>query len=190
MHDDPVRRMRRGVFAGRDGDRPTMNLDASIHEIAAHTTTTVHRHSWDAIMFIESGSGWTEIDGQRIDWRPWDTLHLPAWAWHRHGNDGERPAIFHTWSVEPMLEQFGVAILEEGGDTPVRRPAAPARSRSPRCRAPIPTPGGRSAWPASGRAPRAPASSPASTTSGGWSRSAAPGACSSSTARSATTPPA
>jgi gentisate 1,2-dioxygenase len=114
----PVRRTRRGVYAGWDGDRPTKNLDATLHEIAPGVTTTSHRHSWDAIMFIESGSGWTEIDGQRIDWKPWDTLHLPSWAWHRHGNDGPEPAVFHTWSVQPMLEQFGVAILEEGGDTP------------------------------------------------------------------------
>ncbi len=126
MHDDPHRRMRRGVYAGYDGDRPTKNLDATIHEIAPGTTSTIHRHSWDAIMFIESGTGWTEIDGQRIEWRPWDTLHLPAWAWHRHGGTGSAPAVFHTWSVQPMLEQFGVALLEEGGDTPVdelpRRP--------------------------------------------------------------------
>jgi gentisate 1,2-dioxygenase len=120
MLDVPSRRTRRGVFAGRDGDRPTINLDATIHEIPEQTTTTIHRHSWDAIMFVESGTGWTEIDGQRIEWRPWDTLHLPAWAWHRHGNDrSDKPAVFHTWSVQPMLEQFGVALLEEGGDTPV-----------------------------------------------------------------------
>ena len=91
MHDAPGRRMRSGVYAGYDGDRPTKNLDATLHELPPHTTTTVHRHSWDAIEFIESGSGWTEIDGQRIDWRPWDTLHLPSWAWHRHGNDGDVP---------------------------------------------------------------------------------------------------
>jgi gentisate 1,2-dioxygenase len=114
--DVPSRRIRRGVYAGLDGDRPTKNLDATLHEVPALTTTTVHRHSWDAIMFIESGIGWTEIDGQRIEWRPWDTLHLPAWAWHRHGNQSDRPAVFHTWSVEPMLEQFGVALLEDGGD--------------------------------------------------------------------------
>lgn len=121
MHDDPYRRARRGVYAGWDGDRPTKNLDATIHELPAGLeTTTIHRHSWDAIMFIESGSGWTEIDGVRIDWKPWDTVHLPSWAWHRHGNaNPDKPAVFHTWSVQPMLEQFGVALLEEGGDTPV-----------------------------------------------------------------------
>ena len=32
MHDDPHRRSRRGVYAGWDGDRPTKNLDATIHE--------------------------------------------------------------------------------------------------------------------------------------------------------------
>jgi gentisate 1,2-dioxygenase len=117
--DDPHRRLRRGVYTGRDGDRPTINLDATLHEIPARTTSTIHRHSWDAMMFIESGSGWTEVDGQRVDWKPWDTLHLPSWAWHRHGTDGDTPAVFHTWSVQPMLEQFGVALLEEGGDTPV-----------------------------------------------------------------------
>ncbi len=116
--ESPARRTRRGVYAGWDGDRPTKNLDATLHEIAPGVTTTSHRHSWDAIMFIESGAGWTEIDGQRIDWKPWDTLHLPSWAWHRHGNDGPELAVFHTWSVQPMLEQFGVALLEEGGDTP------------------------------------------------------------------------
>ena len=44
MHDDPHRRMRRGVYAGWDGDRPTMNLDATIHEIDPGATSTIHRH--------------------------------------------------------------------------------------------------------------------------------------------------
>ena len=116
--DAPGRRMRRGVYMGADGPRKTKVLDGTLHEIPAHTTSTVHRHSWDAIMFVTEGSGWTEIDGQRIEWRPWDTLHLPGWAWHRHGNTGDRAAQFVTWSVEPMYEAFGSAVLEEGGDSP------------------------------------------------------------------------
>ena len=86
LEDCPSRRMRRGSYMGADGPRPTKVLDATLHEIPARTTSTVHRHSWDAIMFVTKGSGWTEIDGQRIHWRAWDTVHLPGWAWHRHGN--------------------------------------------------------------------------------------------------------
>ena len=72
-------------------------IETAIQGIAGLESTTIHRHSWDAIMFIESGSGWTEIDGVRIDWKPWDTVHLPSWAWHRHGNaNADKPAVFHT----------------------------------------------------------------------------------------------
>jgi len=120
MVDDPIRRMKRGVYVGRDGDRPSMNLDATVHEIAPGVTSTIHRHSWDAVAFVESGRGWTEIDGQRFEWRPWDAFYIPAWSWHRHGNDGDKPAVYLTWSVEPMLEFLGAAQIEEAGDTPVK----------------------------------------------------------------------
>ncbi len=129
--DVPSHRTRRGVYMGWDGGRPTKNLDATLHEVPPHTVTTVHRHSWDAIMFVESGQGWTEIDGKVVAWRPWDTLHLPSWAWHRHGNDGDTLAVFHTWSVEPMLEAFAAAVLEEGGDAPYTELPLPPRQADP-----------------------------------------------------------
>ena len=132
----PSRRIRRGVYAGWDGDRPTKNLDATIHEIAPQTTTTIHRHSWDAIMFIESGS---RLDRDR---RPAHRLAALGHAPPARAGPGtatattrDKPAVFHTWSVEPMLEQFGVALLEEGGDTPGRGPAAAAAAGAPRRRA-------------------------------------------------------
>lgn len=130
--DSPARRMRRGVYIGPDGPRKTKVLDATLHELPPATTSTVHRHSWDAIMFVTEGSGWTEIEGRRLEWRAWDTLHLPGWAWHRHGNVSDRPARFVTWSVEPMYEAFGMAILEEGGDAPYE-----ALPRGPRAASPI-----------------------------------------------------
>ena len=113
------RRMRRGVYVGADGGRPTRAMDAIAHEIDPGATSTVHRHSWDAMLFCVAGSAWTEIDGQRIDWRPGDSLHLPAWSWHRHGNEGRETARFLSFSSEPMLETMGMAIQEEGGDADV-----------------------------------------------------------------------
>jgi len=115
---DTARRMRRGVYAGRDGDTPTLTSDAAVHEIQPGVVSTVHRHSWDATLFIVEGSGWTEIDGRRFDWKPWDALHLPSNAWHRHGNDGDKPARFMSFSSEPIVEALGMAVVEDGGDTP------------------------------------------------------------------------
>jgi gentisate 1,2-dioxygenase len=128
---DTSRRMRRGVYVGADGGRPTRTMDATAHEIDPGTVSTVHRHSWDAMMFCVAGEAWTEIDGQRIAWGPGDSLHLPAWAWHRHGNEGSGTARFLTFSGEPLLETMGMAILEDGGDTeasalPPRPPFSPA----------------------------------------------------------------
>lgn len=115
---DTGRRMREAVYMGVDGGSPTRTLDAVLHEIAPGTVSTVQRHSWDAILFMTEGSGWTEVDGRRYDWRPWDAIHIPAWSWHRHGNDGTLPARFLSSSSEPILDSLGLSVIEDAGDTP------------------------------------------------------------------------
>ena len=67
-------------------------------------------------MFVTSGRGWTEVNGRRYDWRAWDTVFLPAWAWHRHGNESDSPATYVTFGSEPLAELVGMAIIEEGGE--------------------------------------------------------------------------
>jgi gentisate 1,2-dioxygenase len=116
---DTARGMRRGVYVGTDGDRPTRTMDALAHEIDPGVISTIHRHSWDAMMFCVGGWAWTEIDGQRIEWGPGDSLHLPAWSWHRHGNDREQTARYLTFSSEPLLETMGMAIQLDAGQAPV-----------------------------------------------------------------------
>lgn len=131
--DETARRTRRGIYIGDEGGRPSTVLDAAMHEVPAGVTSTRHRHSWDAIMFVVAGQGWTEINGQRIEWRPWDTVYLPCWAWHRHGNDSDSGARFLTWSVEPMYETFGVAVIEDAGDADVADlPPPPTSTKPPR----------------------------------------------------------
>jgi gentisate 1,2-dioxygenase len=116
-----------GVYVGIDGDRPTRTMDALVHEFDPGTTTTVHRHSWDAMVLVVGGWGWTEIDGERIAWGPGDSLHIPAWSWHRSGNDGAATARYLTFSSEPMLDTMGMSILEDAGHTPVAElPGRPA----------------------------------------------------------------
>jgi gentisate 1,2-dioxygenase len=126
-----ARGSRVGVYTGVDGDQPTRSMDALAHEIDPGTTTTIHRHSWDAMVFVVAGWGWTEIDGQRIEWGPGDSLHLPAWSWHRSGNEGETTARYLTFSSEPMLATMGMSVLDDRGHTPVAElPGRPDYSSS------------------------------------------------------------
>jgi hypothetical protein len=61
------------------------------------------------------GSGWTEVDGVRYDWKAWDAIHIPAWSWHRHGNDGDKPGRFMSYSSEPTLWTLGMSLIEDAG---------------------------------------------------------------------------
>jgi gentisate 1,2-dioxygenase len=125
-----ARGMRTGVYMGVDGDNPTRSMDALVHEVDPGMVTTVHRHSWDAMIFVVAGWGWTEIDGERIEWGPGDSLHLPAWSWHRSGNDSSETTRYLTFSSEPLLATMGMSVLEDGGharfaDLPPRPPFTP-----------------------------------------------------------------
>ena len=129
---DTARGMRTGVYMGVDGDNPTRSMDALVHEMDPGTTTTVHRHSWDAMVFVVAGNGWTEIDGERVEWGPGDSLHLPAWAWHRSGNEGDDDD-----AVPVVLQRADAG--HHGHVRPRGRRRTPT---CPSCRAPRRTPTG------------------------------------------------
>src|SRR3712207_7601593 len=114
---ETARGSRVGVYVGGDGDRQTRTRDALLHEIDPGVVTTVHRHSWDAMVLVVGGSGWFEIDGRRIDVGPGDSVHLPAWAWHRNGQqeDGTAPLRYLMLSSEPMLVTMGMSVIEDRG---------------------------------------------------------------------------
>jgi gentisate 1,2-dioxygenase len=122
--------VRVAYYAGSDEGAAMRTNDAGAHELDPGAHTTPHRHSWDAILFVAEGSGWSEIGDQRIEWKPWDALHLPAWTWHRHGNDGDKTARFVSFSSEPLLSSLNLAVLEEptdGADLSARPTFVPAR---------------------------------------------------------------
>ncbi|MDA8080273.1 MAG: cupin domain-containing protein [Actinomycetota bacterium] len=118
IHETP-RRISTGVYLGKDGDSPIRTVDAAVHQVTSGVVSTIHRHSWDAVMLCVGGFAWTEIDGKRISWGPGDSLYLPAWSWHRHGNDGDISARYMSFSSEPLIDVLGFGILEDGGDSPV-----------------------------------------------------------------------
>jgi gentisate 1,2-dioxygenase len=81
-------RGRASVYVGADGDRPTRSMDALAHEIDPGVVSTIHRHSWDAMVLVvaDTAGPRSTASGSTGARR---FLHLPAWSWHRSGNDGD-----------------------------------------------------------------------------------------------------
>ena len=110
------RGIRTGCYVGVDGDRPSKIIDAYLHEVDPGVVSTIHRHTWDAVMVVVAGHGWTEVNGVRYDYRPWDTIYLPAWSWHRQGNEGANTARYYTFSTEPTAALVGPTQINDAGD--------------------------------------------------------------------------
>ena len=90
-----ARGMRSGVYMGADGDSPTRCLDALVHEIDPGTSPPS-----TATPGMRSSSSSRARAGARSTacatrWKPWDAIHIPAWSWHRHGNDGAQDCALH-----------------------------------------------------------------------------------------------
>ncbi|MBM3486233.1 MAG: cupin domain-containing protein [Alphaproteobacteria bacterium] len=52
-----------------------------------------HRHNTFAIYHMMQGTGYSIVEGVRIDWEKGDTFMCPAWSLHEHFNTGTEPAI-------------------------------------------------------------------------------------------------
>ena len=122
------RGIRTGCYVGVDGDRPSKIIDAYLHEVDPGVVSTIHRHTWDAVMVVVAGHGWTEVNGVRYDYRPWDTIYLPAWSWHRQGNDGTNTARYYTFSTEPTAALLGPTQINDAGDASYATLPAPPSS--------------------------------------------------------------
>ena len=100
---------------GADSGRPTCALDSAVHAVPANVVLTVHRHSWDAILFVLSRSGCFEIGGPCVDRRLLLIPHFSAGAWHCHSIESVYDTHFVTWSGLPLHEAFVAPMLEGGG---------------------------------------------------------------------------
>ena len=132
MSRSETRRASFGFLAGGDSPVPMRVIDARIIEIAPGETTSTHRHSYDAICFVLSGRGQTEIGEKRYAWSRFDTIHTPSMSWHRHRNAGKEPARLLAITDAPLVAGFGLTRIDDIGDAmpepdePLRLPSGAA----------------------------------------------------------------
>ena len=97
----------------------TDTLYAGLQTILPGETARAHRHTPFALRFIIEGErGFTAVEGEKVMMQRGDLVLTPAWEWHDHGNEGDRPMIWldgldlPLWQVLPS--NFTERLLRAG----------------------------------------------------------------------------
>ncbi len=104
---DPLKRADRRFLSLVNGDTPKENPGAlpgiflGIQAFKPGEHILPHRHNSFAIYHIMQGTGYSVLEGQRVDWERGDTFVCPAWAMHEHFNSGQELAIQYV--VQDMV---------------------------------------------------------------------------------------
>ncbi len=86
---------------------PTIGCIAQMLRPGIHTKA--HRHTTSAVYNVVAGSGYSIINGIRLDWKKGDTIALPPWSWHEHVNGSEtEEALLFSVTDHPLLESLGL----------------------------------------------------------------------------------
>src|SRR5699024_3599046 len=72
-----------------------------------------HRHSNFAILVVRQGSGYSIIDGEKIEWAAGDVFFAPSWSRHEHCNSSETDrAVLYTIQDVPTVTGKGVWFFQ------------------------------------------------------------------------------
>ena len=91
---------------------PTMSFHMQLLRPGERTLS--HRQTSSAVYCVIEGEGYTEVNGQRLEWGKNDFFAIPQWMWHHHVNKhADRDAVLFSVSDRPAILKFGL-YREEG----------------------------------------------------------------------------
>lgn len=95
-------------------DLPSKNVSMTIGGLLPAQKTNRHRHTYETILYVLEGKGWTLVEDEKVEWEVGDAVYIPSWAWHQHQNLSDtEPARYIACENAPQLQNLGVALREE-----------------------------------------------------------------------------
>lgn len=61
-------------------DLPTKNVSMTIGGLLPDQITNRHRHTYETVLYVVEGEGWTEIESEKVEWKAGDAVYIPSWA--------------------------------------------------------------------------------------------------------------
>lgn len=93
----------------RSGGSVMTTIAAYLQLIRPGVDTKAHRHTHSTVYHVVRGSGYSTIDGKRIDWTQGDTLAVPLWYEHSHHNNTGEDALLFSYTDQPAIQALGLS---------------------------------------------------------------------------------
>ena len=95
-------------------DLPSHAISVTIGGLLPRGCSNRHRHTYETILYVLVGRGYTLVEDRRLDWQAGDAVYIPVWAWHQHFNlDDNNPAKYLACENAPMLQNIGRLTIRE-----------------------------------------------------------------------------
>ena len=94
-------------------DLPTNTISMTIGGLEIGQSTNKHRHTYETVIYVVEGEGYSEIENETVHWKAGDAIYVPVWALHSHHNNGNAYAKYIACENAPLLQNLGVAIRKE-----------------------------------------------------------------------------
>ncbi|MEK1909947.1 MULTISPECIES: iron-containing redox enzyme family protein [Pseudomonas] len=94
-------------------DLPVQTMRMSLEQLAPSTQTRLHRHNYETVIYVLSGSGATYIEEKVLHWEAGDAIYVPAWAGHYHVSDHQQTVSYIACENSPLLASQGKIVIRE-----------------------------------------------------------------------------
>ncbi len=84
---------------------PTLRYGAQL--LRPNEATRPKRETSSGYYVVINGEGYTEINGQKFDWKPNDVIAVPNFLWRRHVNTSSEDAILYSVSDAALMRNIG-----------------------------------------------------------------------------------
>jgi gentisate 1,2-dioxygenase len=88
-------------------------LGGAAQRLNAGETSPMIRETASSVFHVVEGSGYTDINGERIQWKQGDTFCIPSWNKYQHvAAAGAGPVYLYRFHDKPMLTSLGFYRVE------------------------------------------------------------------------------
>ncbi len=89
-------------------------LSTLVAEIPPGKRSGAHRHIYEEVNYVLSGSGYSIIEDRKYEWKRGDVLVPPVFSWHQHFNTSNETARFLVHTGRVAMESTGYVHTQQG----------------------------------------------------------------------------